>query len=89
MGPDSRGTSPFFNNKAFETGSFNERSVIWCLVGRYAMGISITRRFHPLIFRRLFSSQSVGRKSGFGFELPSVVPNVPKKEDQSEAAKAA
>jgi len=28
-------------------------------------------------------------KSGFGFELPSVVPNVPKKEEQSEAAKAA
>jgi len=27
--------------------------------------------------------------SGFGFELPSVVLNVPKKEDQSEAAKAA
>jgi len=26
---------------------------------------------------------------GFGFELPSVVPNASKKEDQSEAAKAA
>ena len=28
-------------------------------------------------------------KNGNAFELPSVVPNVPKKEDQSEAAKAA
>jgi 2-haloacid dehalogenase len=28
-------------------------------------------------------------KSGFSFELPSVVPNVPKKEDQSEAVNAA
>jgi hypothetical protein len=28
-------------------------------------------------------------KSGFGFELPSVVPNVPKKEDQWKAAEAA
>ncbi len=27
-------------------------------------------------------------KNGFGFELASVVPNVPKKEEQSEAAKA-
>jgi integrase len=35
-------------------------------------------------FRRVWAE-----KSGFGFELPSVVPNVPKKEDQSEAAKAA
>ena len=28
-------------------------------------------------------------KCGFGFELPSVVPNVPKKEDKSKSAKAA
>ncbi len=35
-------------------------------------------------FRKMWAE-----KSGFGFELPSVVPNVPKKEDQSEAAKAA
>ena len=28
-------------------------------------------------------------EGGFGFELPSVVLNVPKKEDQLEAAKAA
>jgi hypothetical protein len=35
-------------------------------------------------FRRVWAE-----KSGFGFELPSVVPNVPQKEDQSEAAKAA
>ena len=35
-------------------------------------------------FRKMWAE-----KSGFGFELPSVVPNVPKKEDQLEAAKAA
>ncbi|MGD0414572.1 MAG: hypothetical protein ABSA80_04400 [Terriglobales bacterium] len=35
-------------------------------------------------FRKMWAE-----KSGFGFELPLVVPNVPKKEDQSEAAKAA
>ncbi len=35
-------------------------------------------------FRKMWAE-----KSGFDFELPSVVPNVPKKEDQSEAAKAA
>jgi hypothetical protein len=35
-------------------------------------------------FRKMWAE-----KSGFGFELPSVVPNVPKKEDQSETAKAA
>ncbi len=35
-------------------------------------------------FRKMWAE-----KSGFGFELPSVVPNVPKKEDQSEATKAA
>jgi len=34
-------------------------------------------------FRKMWAE-----KSGFGFELPSVVPNVPKKEYQSEAAKA-
>ncbi|MGB6473959.1 MAG: hypothetical protein WBF04_07735 [Candidatus Sulfotelmatobacter sp.] len=37
-----------------------------------------------LAFRRKWAEQC-----GFGCELPSVVPNVPKKEDQSEAAKAA
>ena len=35
-------------------------------------------------FRKKWAEQC-----GFGFELPSVVPNVPKKEDESEAAKAA
>jgi hypothetical protein len=35
-------------------------------------------------FRKMWAE-----KSGFGFELPSVVPNVPKKEDQLEANKAA
>jgi hypothetical protein len=35
-------------------------------------------------FRKMWAE-----KSGFGFELPSVVPNVPKKEDQLETTKAA
>ena len=35
-------------------------------------------------FRKMWAE-----KSGFGFELPSVVPNVPKKTAQSKAAKAA
>lgn len=35
-------------------------------------------------FRKMWAE-----KSGFGFEISSVVPNVPKKEDQSDAAKAA
>jgi hypothetical protein len=30
-----------------------------------------------------------GEKSGYGFELPSVVPNVPTIAEQAEAAKAA
>jgi len=35
-------------------------------------------------FRKMWAE-----KSGYGFELPSVVPNVPKIAEQAEAAKAA
>ena len=35
-------------------------------------------------FRKMWAE-----KSGFGFELPSVVPNVPKTAEKTEAAKAA
>jgi len=35
-------------------------------------------------FRRMFAEQC-----GFGFELPSVVPNVPRIAEKTEAAKAA
>ena len=39
--------------------------------------------WEEVAFRKMWAG-----KSGFGFELPSVVPNVPRKEDQSEAAKS-
>jgi len=35
-------------------------------------------------FRRMWAE-----KRGFGFELPSMVPNVPRTEDESETANAA
>ena len=35
-------------------------------------------------FRRMWAE-----KAGFGFELPSVVPNVPKTEEKDDIAKAA
>ncbi len=47
------------------------------------------RRYYDKIEEDVEIPQRVGGKSGYGFELPSVVPKVPKKEDQSEAAKAA
>jgi hypothetical protein len=37
-----------------------------------------------IAFRKMWA-----KKSGFGFELPSVVPNVPKIAEKAEAAKAA
>ena len=49
-----------------------------------AMGDLYDKIKEDVQFRKMWAE-----KSGFGFELPSVVPNVPKKEDQSEAAKAA
>ena len=39
--------------------------------------------------RGRFIPQEVGEQCGFGFELPSVVPNVPKKAAKTKAAKAA